>query len=143
MLKKYILIIESNNYIHDYEDNQDNQGNRDINYADDFNDFHGIDHMNNNAENMDVDDVENVNNVNISYNLFKKLNDMLNNLKCKYNDPLSTRDERMPILTLLPESWTQEEIKNIFNTTLYMAKLSKKLQKKKGLMSIPNPIYRK
>ena len=97
-----------------------------------------------NEQNMEVDELENINNlnVNISYNLFNKLNDLLNNLKCKYNDPLSTRDEKIQILTLLPESWTQEEIKDIFGTTLYMVKLSKKIQQKKGLMSIPNPIYR-
>lgn len=96
----------------------------------------------NKIEGMEIDENETTE-VNISFGFFKKLVDLFENLKCKYKDPLSTRQEKMQILTLLPESWTQNEIKDAFQTTMYMVKLSRKLQKKKGLMSIPNPIYRK
>lgn len=65
-----------------------------------------------------------------------RFNKMISNLKVKYNNS-KTSSERLTILTLLPEDWSVYKIQKEFKTTQYLAKQSKELFAKKGILSVP------
>lgn len=69
---------------------------------------------------------------------FNAHEELLENMKIKFHDPNTSRNEKFQILTLLPTTWTYSEIMNHFQVSNRMISSSKKLQAEKGLMSQPN-----
>jgi len=59
-------------------------------------------------------------------------------LKKKFNQE-ENRSNKVQILTVLPSSWSRRKIAEEFNTTQYMASVSKSLVKENGILSHPNP----
>lgn len=59
-------------------------------------------------------------------------------LKEKFNRDETDRAHKLQILTLLPANWSVKKISQTMNTTLYMAKKSKKLFESKGILSLPD-----
>ena len=52
---------------------------------------------------------------------------------------VSTRSEKLQLLTLVPESWTSEKIMGTFpETTQYMVRQSRKLREEKGILGAPD-----
>lgn len=64
---------------------------------------------------------------------------ILAQLKQKFSDPLTSRKEKVQILTILPMEWTLNKITSEFGATNYMAREVKQLVKEKGIMSTPDP----
>jgi len=62
---------------------------------------------------------------------------ILENLKEKFNDENTTRDQKMQILTLLPADWSISKICDTIGATKHMAVESKYLKEKKGVLSVP------
>lgn len=62
---------------------------------------------------------------------------ILNNLKQKFNDKSTTREQKIQILTLLPVDWSINQICDIMGATKHMAVASKYLTEKEGVMSAP------
>ena len=57
-------------------------------------------------------------------------------LKEKY-EGTTKKSEQLQILTVLPKRWTARKIQEEFGVTNYMARKSKKLVEKKGILSLP------
>jgi len=68
----------------------------------------------------------------------KDMTEMLDQLKKKFNQE-ENRSNKVQILTVLPSSWSRRKIAKEFNTTQYMASVSKSLVKEKEILSHPNP----
>ena len=64
--------------------------------------------------------------------------EMLLQLKEKFQST-SNRSEQLQILTVLPKSWTRRRIQDEFGISDYMARKSKELVRKKGILSSPDP----
>lgn len=77
-----------------------------------------------------------INEVELPVNQIKNLLDLLENMKTKFHDDNTSKQEKLQILTLLPQSWSYEEIKKHFDASNYMIKLSKKLLTETGPMSM-------
>lgn len=67
----------------------------------------------------------------------KRYRDLLVNIKKKFHDASTTKHEKIQILTLLPLSWTRDDIKKHFDVSVHMIKLARKLQTETGLMVKP------
>lgn len=78
-----------------------------------------------------------VTNVDVPIDLIKCFNDLLDNMKLKFHDENTTKDEKIQLLTLLPLNWQYNDIVRHFDVSNYMIKLSKKLQITMGPMSKP------
>lgn len=59
--------------------------------------------------------------------------DMIKQLKDKF-EITTSRDERIKILSVLPEAWNANKIKNIFEVSYYTANLVKTLVKENGIL---------
>ena len=57
----------------------------------------------------------------------KEFDEMINQLKEKFDSPETTRYEQLQLLTVLPRSWTVLRIINTFGASKYMATHAKKL----------------
>ena len=66
-----------------------------------------------------------------------KFRNLLENMIKKFDDPSTSREEKIQILTLIPLSWPIADIKKWFKTTDYMIQLSRKVQSNFGPMSKP------
>ena len=73
--------------------------------------------------------------VEMSVDQVKCFKDLLENMKTKFHDHATTKNEKLQILSLLPLSWKYEDIKKHFVVSEYMIRLSKKLQTENGPMS--------
>lgn len=62
---------------------------------------------------------------------------MIENLKEKFDDENTNRDQKMQILTLLPVSWSINKICDVMGATKHMAVVSKRLKENQGVMSVP------
>lgn len=62
---------------------------------------------------------------------------LINRLKENFYYKETDRAHQLQILTLLPTTWSPEKISETMNTTVYMARKSKKLLEEKGI-SLPN-----
>ena len=49
------------------------------------------------------------------------------------------RSQKVQILTLVPESWSQNKVATEFQVTKYMVKQARKLKGEKGIQAIPDP----
>ena len=49
------------------------------------------------------------------------------------------RSQKVQILTLVPESWSQKKVATEFQVTEYMVKQARKLKREKGILAIPDP----
>ena len=63
--------------------------------------------------------------------------EMISDLKNKFKN-VTTINEKIKILTLLPSSWSREKIANEFQTSVHLARKAKELKKSKGILSEPN-----
>lgn len=68
----------------------------------------------------------------------KQFKELIENMKIKFHDINTTRNEKLQILTLIPNSWTYNNVKIHFEVTKYTFTLARKLQEQKGIMSQPN-----
>ena len=57
-------------------------------------------------------------------------------------DKCHTREERIQLLTLIPEHWSRERAVSFFNVTEYMVRTARNVKKEKGILGIPDSIYR-
>ena len=64
--------------------------------------------------------------------------EMIQQLKEKFRST-AQRSEQLQILTVLPKSWSLKKIQQEFGVSNYMARKSKDLVKKKGVLSLPGP----
>ena len=73
-------------------------------------------------------------------NLIKKAKDF-NKLVGLLKEKLMSvgRSQKVQILTLVPESWSQEKVATEFQVTQYMVKQARKLRREKGILAIPDP----
>ena len=53
-----------------------------------------------------------------------------------------TREERIQLLTLIPEHWSRERAVSFFNVTEYMVRTARNVKKEKGILGIPDSIHR-
>lgn len=58
-------------------------------------------------------------------------------LKQKFNKPGISSSDKVQILTLLPESWTNNKGAQIMGTSRYFMEKSRKLRNQDGILSIP------
>ena len=94
---------------------------------------------------QDVDDSQQVDNliqdeiptVEVDVDYIKHFHDLLENMKSKFYNENTTKDEKFQLLTLLPLSSSYNDIKKHFEFSNHMIKLSKKFQTKIGPMSKP------
>lgn len=63
------------------------------------------------------------------------MNDLVSGLKAKI--PHSTRNEKLKLLTLAPQSWSIDTVVKEFGVTHYLAKKARNLKKTKGLLADP------
>ena len=63
---------------------------------------------------------------------------MISQLKDKFKES-SLNSEQIKILTVLPKSWSERKIAEVFGTTRHKARVAKKLVAEKGILSDPNP----
>lgn len=61
--------------------------------------------------------------------------EVLDNLKEKFNDPNCTKQQKIKILTLLPNSWTYTQINEHFPVNRYMFESARKLRTEKGILA--------
>ncbi|XP_053990218.1 uncharacterized protein LOC128882595 [Hylaeus volcanicus] len=61
---------------------------------------------------------------------------ILENLKTKFDDPTTNRTEKLQILTLLPSDWSIQMICDVMGATKHMAIVSKHLKENKGILSM-------
>ena len=54
------------------------------------------------------------------------------NMKIKFHDVNTSRNEKFQILTLIPKSWSYDDVGKYFQVSKYMFTLARKLQNKKG-----------
>ncbi|KAF2901339.1 hypothetical protein ILUMI_04845 [Ignelater luminosus] len=66
-------------------------------------------------------------------------NEILLQLKEKFNDPSTSTSLKTMILTLAPKSWSEKRLAEKFHTSIRQAKKAKELVKKNGILSSPNP----
>jgi len=59
--------------------------------------------------------------------------DILENLKIKFDSGSTTRAQKLQILTLLPSDWSINKICDVIGATKHMALLSKPLKERKGI----------
>ena len=57
-------------------------------------------------------------------------------------DKCHTREERIQLLTLIPEHWSRERAVSFFNVTEYMVRTARNVKKEKGILGIPDSIHR-
>ena len=57
-------------------------------------------------------------------------------------DKCQTREERIQLLTLIPEHWSRERAVSFFNVTESWLELQEVPKKEKGILGIPNSIHR-
>ena len=57
-------------------------------------------------------------------------------------DKCHTREERIQLLTLIPEHWSRERAVSFFNVTEYMVRTARNVTKEKGILEIPDSIHR-
>lgn len=69
----------------------------------------------------------------------KEFDEMINQLKEKFDSPETTRYEQLQLLTVLPRSWTVLRIINTFGASKYMATQAKELLSEKGALSAQKP----
>ena len=70
---------------------------------------------------------------------------MINVLMCQVKEKLDTchkREERIQLLTLIPEHWSRERAVSFFNITEYMVRTARNVKKEKGILEIPDSIHR-
>ena len=51
----------------------------------------------------------------------------------------STRQEKIKLLTLVPESWTHQKTVRVFGVTDHMERRSRQLKREKGILADPDP----
>ena len=66
--------------------------------------------------------------VEVDVDYIKHFHDLLENMKSKFHNENTTKDEKFQLLTLLPLSWSYNDIKKHFNVSNHMIKLSRKFQ---------------
>lgn len=64
---------------------------------------------------------------------FDKLVDLLIE-KCK----VSSRKEKIQLLTLVPDSWSKQKTQKIFGVSEYLVRRARLLKKEKGILSDPD-----
>jgi len=77
-------------------------------------------------------------------NNFKKAEDLdalMQQLQKKFET--ATREDKMKILTLKPDSWSYTKTAQFFGTSLYLIQQALKLKQEKGVLAQPNPIKSK
>ena len=57
-------------------------------------------------------------------------------------DKCHTREERIQLLTLIPEHCSRERAVSLFNVTEYIVRTARNVKKEKGILGIPDSIYR-
>ena len=57
-------------------------------------------------------------------------------------DKCHTTEERIQLLTLMPEHWSRERAVSFFNVTEYMVRTARNVKKEKGILGIPDSIHR-
>lgn len=62
---------------------------------------------------------------------------LIEELRNKFHSSTINRREKLQILTLLPDDWSVEKIAKRMNTTKYIAKASKTLNRQMGILSFP------
>lgn len=65
-------------------------------------------------------------------------NEMIDQLKEKYHDPLTTYEMKIKLLTILPKSWSISRIAGTMNASFHAAKSAKDVLDKKGVLGAPN-----
>ncbi|CAG9788176.1 unnamed protein product [Diatraea saccharalis] len=66
-------------------------------------------------------------------------NEILLQLKEKFNDPSTSVSMKTMILTLAPKSWSEKKLADEFRTSRRQAKKAKELVEQNGILSSPNP----
>lgn len=64
--------------------------------------------------------------------------EMIQDYKEKFQQPNTTRNQRIQILTLLPKSWSNVKICNEFGASMYFVKLARSLKVENGILATPN-----
>ena len=87
-----------------------------------------------------VDDliVDDVMEIEISTSELQKFKSLIDNIKVKFHDINITRNEKFQILTLIPTSWSYDDVRHHFHVSKYIFTQARKLQGQKGIMSEPN-----
>lgn len=67
------------------------------------------------------------------------LAEIVNGLKKKYQDVNTTRSEKIQILTVLPDCWSNTKISSEFGASLYMIREAGALKLKDGVLATPKP----
>ena len=67
----------------------------------------------------------------------EEYHELLEQLKKKLNES-TKKSEKLQVLTVLPQSWTLQRIKEEFGATKHMARKAKELVLSKGVLSTPN-----
>lgn len=60
--------------------------------------------------------------------------EMINQLKDKFNSPTTERNDQLRILSVLPKSWTLKKIAEEFNAPIYMIRQVKELVSDQGIL---------
>ena len=75
----------------------------------------------------------------VGINTLQQLKGLIDNMKIKFHDVNTSRNEKFQILTLIPQSWSYDDVKEHFQVSKYLFSLSRKLQNVKGIiMCQPN-----
>ena len=56
-------------------------------------------------------------------------------------DKCHTREERIQLLTLIPEHWSREKAVSFFNVTEYKVRTARNVKKEKSILGIPDSIH--
>lgn len=65
-------------------------------------------------------------------------NEMIGQLKERFADPGSSRDDQIRILTILPKSWSTQTVMDEFETNKYIVLQARCLANGKGVLATPN-----
>ena len=72
----------------------------------------------------------------------RKFQTLIENMKIKFHDVNTSRNEKFQILTLIPKIWFYDDVRKYFQVPKYMFTLSRKLQNKNGILSVPNSSHK-
>lgn len=85
-----------------------------------------------------VQDLTTMNEFKVEKSKAQQFDGVIQKLKTKFHEA-NTKNEKYQILTMLPVEWSARKIEVEFGCSFHMANSAKKLQKEKGVHSIPNP----
>lgn len=74
-------------------------------------------------------------------NIYSDCEELIDKLKRKFLS-VDTREDKIQILTLVPNNWSRSRAAIFFNTSECLVRLTRETKHETGIFGIPVPIYR-